>query len=112
MTVHEFGKENKKILILIHPSIVMWDYFEYVIPLLDKDFHLVIPSIPGYNPDRKDDFTSVEEIAAEMEAWLINRSISEVECVYGCFPCKQITSGTGLCQLMIETESFQYIFSP
>lgn len=80
MTVHEFGKENKKILILIHPSIVMWDYFEYVIPLLDKDFHLVIPSIPGYNPDRKDDFTSVEEIAAEMEAWLINRSISEVEC--------------------------------
>ena len=84
MTVHEFGKENKKILILIHPSIVMWDYFEYVIPLLDKDFHLVIPSIPGYNPDRKDDFTSVEEIAAEMEAWLINRSISEVECVYGC----------------------------
>ena len=84
MTVHEFGKENKKILILIHPSIVMWDYFEYVIPLLDKDFHLVIPSIPGYNPDRKDDFTSIEEIAAEMEAWLINRSISEVECVYGC----------------------------
>ena len=54
MAVHEFGKENKMILILIHPSIVMWDYFEYVIPLLDKEFHLVIPSIPGYNPDRKD----------------------------------------------------------
>ena len=84
MTIHEFGKENKKILILIHPSIVMWDYFEYVIPLLDKDFHLMIPSIPGYNPDRKDDFTSVEEIATELELWLMNRSISEVECVYGC----------------------------
>ena len=34
MTFHEFGKDNEKIIILIHPSIVMWDYFEYVIPLL------------------------------------------------------------------------------
>ena len=84
MTFYEYGKENDRTIVLIHPSIVMWDYFEYVIPLLDKDFHLVIPSLPGYNPDRKDDFTSVEEIAAEIEAWLMNHSIPEVECAYGC----------------------------
>ena len=84
MTFHEFGKDNEKIIILIHPSIVMWDYFEYVIPLLERDYHLIVPSLPGYNPDRKDNFTSVEEIASDIEVWLKNRGIKEVECVYGC----------------------------
>ena len=84
MTFHEFGKDNEKIIILIHPSIVMWDYFEYVIPLLDKDYHLIVPSLPGYNPDRKDNFTSVEEIVSEIEWWIKNRGIKEVECIYGC----------------------------
>ena len=84
MTFHEFGKQNRKTIILIHPSIVMWDYFEYVIPLLDKDYHVVVPSLPGYDPDRRDDFTSVEEIATEMEKWIKSRGITEVECVYGC----------------------------
>lgn len=30
MTIHEFGKENKETIILIHPSVVKWDYFENV----------------------------------------------------------------------------------
>ena len=37
MTIHEFGKENKETIILIHPSAVKWDYFENVIPLLEKE---------------------------------------------------------------------------
>ena len=53
MTYHEFGTNNKRILILIHPAVVIWDYFEYVVPLLEKDFHLIIPALPGYDPDRK-----------------------------------------------------------
>ncbi len=61
MTVHEFGKENKKTVVLIHPSLVMWDYFEYVIPLLETEYHLVVPALPGYDKDRSGDFTSVEK---------------------------------------------------
>lgn len=34
MTIHEYGKDNQKIIVLIHPSVVMWDYFEYVTPLV------------------------------------------------------------------------------
>lgn len=84
MTYHEFGVENKRVILFIHPAVVLWDYFEYVIPLLKNDFHLVIPALPGYDPERKDDFTSIEEIAAELELWLKNKEIPEVECVYGC----------------------------
>nr|MCR4788877.1 alpha/beta hydrolase [Lachnospiraceae bacterium] len=84
MTVHEFGKENDKIIVLIHPSIVMWDYFEYVIPLMEKKYHLVIPAIPGYDPDVRNDFTSVEEISKDLENWLIENGMRTVDCIYGC----------------------------
>ena len=84
MTIHEYGKENKKTVVLIHPSLVMWDYFEYVIPLLEKKYHLVIPALPGYDPDVKSDYTSVERIAHDIEDWLIANNNGEAACVYGC----------------------------
>ena len=34
MTIHEFGKEHQTAVVLIHPSVVMWDSFECVVPLL------------------------------------------------------------------------------
>ena len=42
MRIYEYGKENPECILLIHPSLVTWDYFEYVIPLLDKRYHLRI----------------------------------------------------------------------
>ena len=84
MTVHEFGKENKKTVVLIHPSAVMWDYFEYVIPLLETKYHLVIPALPGYDKDCPGDFTSVENIAAELAEWLNSCGIKKLSCIYGC----------------------------
>lgn len=60
MTVHEFGKENKDAMLLIHPSVVKWDYFEYVIPLLEDRYHLIVPALPGYDFEQPGDFTSVE----------------------------------------------------
>ena len=84
MNIHEYGTENRNVLVLIHPSLVMWDYFEYVIPLLSPFFHLVIPALPGYDPDSSGDFTSVEQIASELADWLIAHGHSEVCGVYGC----------------------------
>lgn len=84
MNIHEFGKENKEIIMLIHPSIVRWDYFEYVIPLLSKNYHLIIPALPGYDIDDKSDFTSVEEIAEELIKWLKQNEYNHLYAVYGC----------------------------
>lgn len=39
MNIHEFGKENNEIILLIHPSVVKWDYFENVISLLQEKYH-------------------------------------------------------------------------
>ena len=84
MTIHEFGRENPDIVVLLHPSCVMWDYFEYVIPLMQNRYHLVIPALPGYDSESKSDFTSVEEIAAELAQWLKACGYSEIACIYGC----------------------------
>jgi len=59
MTIHEFGKENSRVIVLIHPSVVMWDYFEYVVPHLEGTYRLVIPALPGYDEEQPGDYTSV-----------------------------------------------------
>ncbi len=84
MTFHEFGKDNSRTLILIHPSAVMWDYFEYVIPLLEKDYHIIVPALPGYDEKDNGDFTSVEKIASDLAERLIERGLDDIECMYGC----------------------------
>lgn len=40
-------------ILLIHPSLVLWDYFEYVIPLLESRYHLIVPAVPGYDEEEK-----------------------------------------------------------
>ena len=84
MNIHEYGNTNSKVVVLIHPSIVMWDYFEYVIPLMEKDYRLIIPALPGYDPDVKSDFSSVEEISAELVDYLVANRITKVDHIYGC----------------------------
>ncbi len=84
MTVHEFGKDNKNVVVLIHPALVMWDYFEYVVPLLQEKYRVIVPALPGYDEDKPGDFTSVEEIAAELARWLAAHGIKEIGGIYGC----------------------------
>lgn len=84
LTIHEFGKKNKDILVLIHPAVVMWDYFEYIIPLMENKYHLVIPALPGYDESRPRDFTGVEDIAEDLEKWLEEHGYPEIAGIYGC----------------------------
>ncbi|MCM1543543.1 MAG: alpha/beta hydrolase, partial [Blautia sp.] len=84
MTIHEFGKENAESILLIHPSVVRWDYFETVIPFLEKEYHLIIPALPGYDLEEEGDFTSVEQIADELNLWLKKNGYRRLYAVYGC----------------------------
>ena len=79
MTIHEYGAGNEKTIVLIHPSVVMWDYFEYIIPLLEEKFHLIIPALPGYDEKNpKQAFTSIENIADNLAEWLITVSYTHL----------------------------------
>ncbi len=85
MRIHEFGKNNKENIVLIHPAGVMWDYFSYVWPLLEKDYHVIVPALPGYDKETPgEDFTSIEEIAEWIANWLLENNCSNIACLYGC----------------------------
>lgn len=84
VNIREFGKENQKTILLIHPSVVKWDYFENVIPLLQENYHLLVPALPGYDFENDSDFTGVEQIASELNVWLKAEGYTELYAVYGC----------------------------
>ena len=84
MRIYEFGLENPECILLIHPSLVTWDYFELVIPLLEKQYHLLVPALPGYDLQDDSEFSSVERIASELADDLLHKGIREVKAIYGC----------------------------
>ena len=85
ISVHEYGKENKNIIVMFHPLGVWYDVFEYVTPILEKDYHLIIPAIPGLDPDNpKSEFTSIEDIESKITDYLIKSGHTRVKCLYGC----------------------------
>lgn len=84
VNIREFGKENKETILLIHPSVVKWDYFENAIPLLQENYHLLVPALPGYDFENDSDFTSVEQIAFELNVWMKAEGYTELYAVYGC----------------------------
>ena len=84
MRICEFGVENPECILLIHPSLVTWDYFENVIPLLEKQYHLLIPALPGYDLTDASEFSSVERIASQLADELREKGISQVKAIYGC----------------------------
>ena len=84
MKIYEFGKENPECILLIHPSLVTWDYFERVIPLLEKHYHLLIPALPGYDLNDDSQFSCVEDIAIKLADDILDKGINEIKIIYGC----------------------------
>lgn len=85
MNIYRFGTDKEKVIMLIHPALVMWDYFEYVIPILENDYHIIVPALPGYDRENPDtDFTSVEQIAGNLSKWLKEQKIETIDVLYGC----------------------------
>ena len=85
ITLHEFGKQNSDVIVMFHPLGVWWDVFDRVIPILERRFHLVVPAVPGLDPDRPElEFTSIEEIEEQIETWHIGHGHQHDVCLYGC----------------------------
>ncbi|MBR1684075.1 MAG: alpha/beta fold hydrolase [Clostridia bacterium] len=85
MTLHVFGSEHAPVLLMLHPLAVRWDIYDRVIPILEKDYRLVIPAIPGFDEeDPKRDFPGIEETCEALSKALEAQGYTQVKCVYGC----------------------------
>ena len=82
MEILEFGDTSKRKIILIHGFQSPWQVWEKYIEHYKKDFHIIVPIMPGHNPEIKEDFTSFEQTAKELEDYIISRYGSKVYAVY------------------------------
>lgn len=83
MEILEFGDKSKKKLIFIHGFQSMWYVWEKYIEYYKNDFHIIVPILPGHNPNKKEEFNSFDETAKELEDYCISRYGKNIHLVYG-----------------------------
>lgn len=83
MEILEFGNKNKQKLIFINgfqsPHQSINDYIEYY----KNDFHILVPILPGHNPNKKEEFISFDSCAKEIEEYFITHYGNEIYAIYG-----------------------------
>lgn len=83
MLIHEFGNKNQKVIVMIHGLSMSWNMMDAAIDLLKEQYHVLAIAVPGMDMDENNEFTSIEEIASDIEDALFQKGISYVHCIYG-----------------------------
>ena len=78
MKIIEYGKENKKIIILLHGGGLSWWNYQEVASYLQKDYHVILPILDGH-ADSNRDFTSIEDNAIEIIDYIDQNFNGKVE---------------------------------
>ena len=83
MEVQEFGKGNSRKIVLIPGNMMSWRQFEHVIPLLQKDFHVIAVSTDGYDGTGETPFTTSAASAEKLEAYIRDHLDGHVDLIFG-----------------------------
>ena len=57
MEILEFGDRNKRKIIFIHGFQCPYQIWEKYIEHYQKDYHIIIPIMPGHNPKKQKNFS-------------------------------------------------------
>ena len=69
MKVIEYGKENEKVILLLHGGGLSWWNYKEVAECLKNDYHVVLPILDGHT-DSDRDFTDIEANASEIISYI------------------------------------------
>ena len=83
MQILEFGNKNNKKIILIHGFQSPYQVWDKYIEHYKNDYHIIVPILPGHNPNQIENFISFEIVAKELEDYLISEYDNNVYVVYG-----------------------------
>lgn len=83
MEIQEFGKENDRKIVLIPGNMICWKQFKNVIPLLDKEFHVIAVSTDGYDGTGETTFTTAEASAEKLEGYIRRHLNGAIDLVFG-----------------------------
>ena len=67
MTVIEYGKQNKDVVVLLHGGGLSWWNYRDAAEILSEDFHVVLPVLDGHGGEK---FTSIEGNAARIISYI------------------------------------------
>ena len=67
MTVIEYGKQNKDVVVLLHGGGLSWWNYRDAAQILSADFHVVLPVLDGHGGEK---FTSIEDNAARIISYI------------------------------------------
>ena len=81
--LHVLGKENNRVIVMIHGTGMSWDMLMNSAEILKKKYCVILVSVPGHDPQTNEEFTSVEQIAKEIETGLIETGRGTVDLLYG-----------------------------
>lgn len=82
MEILEFGNKSNKKIILIHGFESPYQIWKKYIEHYEKDFHIIVPILPGHNPDFKEEFVDFNQCAKEIEDLCLSRYSNQVYAVY------------------------------
>ena len=83
MEVQEFGKRNGRKIMLLPGNMMSWRQFEAVIPLLEKQYHVIAVSTDGYDDTGKTTFTTAEAMAEKLERYIKEEQDGAIDLVFG-----------------------------
>lgn len=83
MRYREFGEPSKPTVVLLHGAGLSWWAYREVIPLLQRDYRLVLPSIDGYGDAAGEPFESIQASARRLIVDLQERYRGKVFAIGG-----------------------------
>ena len=72
MNYIEYGKENSKVIILLHGGGLSWWNYKEVARILQTDYHVILPILDGHAGSDKP-FTTIEDNASEIIEFINNQ---------------------------------------
>lgn len=102
MLLHEFGCGNSKTIVMLHGLAMSWDMLSGAIELLSSEWYVYAVAVPGMDMDEDNEFTSVEEIAAQVEQALLARGVRSAGCLYG------LSMGGGIALRMLADDKISF----
>ena len=83
MKIHEFGQEYTKQMLFFQGSCEPWEEFAEAARLLADQYHVMLVTPDGHDPEESTDFISVEKTVDDTVAWLHTKGINHLDALYG-----------------------------
>lgn len=83
MIIREYGTENKKHLVFFQGSCEPWQEFQPAAEGLAEQFHVMLVTPDGHDPEEDTDFISVEKTVDDTARYLTEHGIKHLDAMYG-----------------------------